>query len=263
TQTQEEDEEETDEIDNSSDEEVLEDTQLSAGSEESPDETEPAVEPVDEGAVGQTEVLPPDATSTEPDKDVIDEQEKKAREDAKVQDLIRKAEEKGTTHSENHIKRAKYIEKEQQTTKYSTAQLVGTLESSFAKIQAQIETLQRQLGSYKRLDEAKQDEELFVQQQKTGEERLSLTVSKDDFAKMRIVGQFNLGFILATRSHGADEATAPAEDELFIIDQHASDEKFNFERLQAETVVQNQRLVHPKTLDLTAVEEEIIRENKA
>lgn len=255
--------EEEEEVDGSSDEEMVEDTQSSAESEELPDETEPAEEPVDETVDEQAETLQPDAASTEPDKDVMDEKEKKAREDAKVQDLIRKAEEKGATHGENHIKRGKYIEKEQQTNKHSTAQLVGTLESSFAKIQAQMETLQKQLGSYKGLDEANEDEELFVNQQKTGEERLSLTVSKDDFAKMRIVGQFNLGFILATRSHGAHEPTAPAEDELFIIDQHASDEKYNFERLQAETVVQNQRLVHPKKLDLTAVEEEIIRENKA
>jgi DNA mismatch repair protein PMS2 len=261
TQAQEEDEE-VDEVDGGSDEEMLEDTQSSAESEEVPDETEPAEEPVDEIVNEQTENAPPDA-AIEPEKDVLDEQEKKAREDAKVQDLIRKAEERGANHGENHIKRGKYIEKEQQTNKHSTAQLVGTLETSSAKIQVQIETLQRQLGSYKRLDETEEDEELFVNQQKTGEERLTLTVSKDDFAKMRIVGQFNLGFILATRSHGADEPTAPAEDELFIIDQHASDEKYNFERLQAETVVQNQRLVHPKTLDLTAVEEEIIRENKA
>lgn len=264
TQTQAQDEdEEVDEVDETSDEEMLGDTQPSAESEELPDETEPAEEPADETVDEQAETLQADEPSTEPDKDVMDEREKKAREDAKVQDLIRKAEEKGATHGENHVKRWKYIEKEQQTNKHSTAQLVGTLESSFAKIQAQMETLQRHLGSYKGLDEAKEDEELFVNQQKTGEERLSLTVSKDDFAKMRIVGQFNLGFILATRSHGADEPTAPAEDELFIIDQHASDEKYNFERLQAETVVQNQRLVHPKTLDLTAVEEEIIRENKA
>ncbi|PCH02375.1 TMS membrane protein/tumor differentially expressed protein [Penicillium occitanis (nom. inval.)] len=260
---EEEEVDEVNEVDGGSDEGMLEGTQSSAESEELPDETEPAEEPIDENIDEQTETLLPDAASTEPDKDVMDEKEKKAREDAKVQDLIRKAEERGATHGENHIKRGKYIEKEQLTNRLSTAQLVGTLESSFAKIQTQVETLQKQLGSYKGLDEAKEDDELFVNQQKTGEERLSLTVSKDDFAKMRIVGQFNLGFILATRSHGADEPTAPAEDELFIIDQHASDEKYNFERLQAETVVQNQRLVHPKTLDLTAVEEEIIRENKA
>jgi len=69
------------------------------------------------------------------------------------------------------------------------------------------------------------------------EERLSLTVSKEDFARMRIVGQFNLGFIIAVREREEDEI-----EDVFIIDQHASDEKFNFERLQAETVMQVQAL---------------------
>ncbi|KAK7226717.1 hypothetical protein V2G26_014720 [Clonostachys chloroleuca] len=54
---------------------------------------------------------------------------------------------------------------------------------------------------------------------------------------------------------------ASAHDELFIIDQHASDEKYNFERLQGSTVVQSQRLVHPKLLELTALEEEIVMQN--
>jgi len=49
---------------------------------------------------------------------------------------------------------------------------------------------------------------------------------------MEILGQFNLGFIV-TRL-GPD---------LFIIDQHATDEKYNFEMLQLSTVLQNQRLV--------------------
>jgi DNA mismatch repair protein PMS2 len=78
---------------------------------------------------------------------------------------------------------------------------------------------------------------------------------------MKIDAQFNQGFILATRS--ADPASEAAGDELFIIDQHASDEKYNFERLQASTIVQSQRLVQPKTLDLTALEEEIVMENKS
>ncbi|KAI2469943.1 DNA mismatch repair protein MutL [Annulohypoxylon bovei var. microspora] len=97
------------------------------------------------------------------------------------------------------------------------------------------------------------------------EEKLSLTISKSDFGKMRIVGQFNLGFILAVRPAKTDpsdtEARGDRDDELFIIDQHATDEKYNFERLQASTVVQSQRLVQPKTLELTALEEEVIREN--
>ncbi len=104
------------------------------------------------------------------------------------------------------------------------------------------------------------------------EEKLSLVVSKADFAQMKVVGQFNLGFVLAVREaeqnhtgkHGEDDAGGrPVNhgDELFIIDQHASDEKYNFERLQANTIVQSQRLVHPKQLELTAVEEEIVMEN--
>lgn len=102
------------------------------------------------------------------------------------------------------------------------------------------------------------------------EEKLSLKISKSDFGRMKIVGQFNLGFIIAVRptsrkhGDGSDAAAAAAaadDDELFIIDQHATDEKYNFERLQAGTVVQSQRLVQPKTLELTALEEEVVREN--
>ncbi|KAI0815492.1 hypothetical protein GGR55DRAFT_348563 [Xylaria sp. FL0064] len=97
------------------------------------------------------------------------------------------------------------------------------------------------------------------------EEKLSLTISKSDFEKMKIIGQFNLGFILASRA-GEDKCVETQggrdrDDELFIIDQHATDEKYNFERLQASTVVQSQRLVHPKTLELTAVEEDIVQQN--
>lgn len=52
------------------------------------------------------------------------------------------------------------------------------------------------------------------------------------FAEMEVIGQFNLGFIL-TRL-GAD---------LFIVDQHATDEKYNFEMLQQHTALQGQRLL--------------------
>ncbi|KAI2635050.1 DNA mismatch repair protein MutL [Xylaria nigripes] len=97
------------------------------------------------------------------------------------------------------------------------------------------------------------------------EEKLSLSIAKSDFEKMKIIGQFNLGFILASRT--AEENSAAMlektgrDDELFIIDQHATDEKYNFERLQANTVVQSQKLVNPKTLELTAVEEDIVQQN--
>ncbi|KAG6072803.1 hypothetical protein E4U30_006905 [Claviceps sp. LM220 group G6] len=95
------------------------------------------------------------------------------------------------------------------------------------------------------------------------ESKLSLMISKNDFARMRVVGQFNLGFIIALRPRSTSifQMANDSQDELLIIDQHASDEKFNFEKLQANTVVQSQRLVHPKTLVLTALEEEIVLQN--
>ncbi|KAH7030948.1 uncharacterized protein B0I36DRAFT_383852 [Microdochium trichocladiopsis] len=97
------------------------------------------------------------------------------------------------------------------------------------------------------------------------ETKLSLTISKTDLLSMKIIGQFNLGFIIAVREAKSrvktDTSMGDRDDELFIIDQHATDEKYNFERLQASTVVQSQRLVQPKQLDLTALEEEVIKEN--
>ena len=79
---------------------------------------------------------------------------------------------------------------------------------------------------------------------------LERVFDKADFAKMRIVGQFNLGFILATLG-----------DDLFIIDQHASDEIYNFERLQRTTTLSKQPLIHPVPLDLTASEEQTVLQN--
>ncbi|KFA73587.1 hypothetical protein S40288_02618 [Stachybotrys chartarum IBT 40288] len=95
------------------------------------------------------------------------------------------------------------------------------------------------------------------------ESRLALIISRSDFSRMRVAGQFNLGFIIAIRpARGDDESQGiTSHDELFIVDQHASDEKYNFERLQTTMVVQSQRLVHPKRLQLTALEEEIVIEH--
>ncbi|KYK59715.1 hypothetical protein DCS_00849 [Drechmeria coniospora] len=97
------------------------------------------------------------------------------------------------------------------------------------------------------------------------ESKLPLIISRSDFSKMRVVGQFNMGFIIAVRPAAIedDDSQKVRHDEIFIIDQHASDEKYNFERLQATTTVQSQRLVHPKRLELTSLEEEIIMENLA
>lgn len=82
------------------------------------------------------------------------------------------------------------------------------------------------------------------------ENELRKQLHKTDFAKMKIYGQFNLGFIVA----GLDS-------DLFIIDQHATDEKYNFETLQKTTVIMSQKMVVPQKLELTAVNESILIEN--
>ena len=58
----------------------------------------------------------------------------------------------------------------------------------------------------------------------TAEEELRKEFNREDFRGMNIFGQFNLGFIIAGKG-----------DDLFIVDQHATDEKYNFERLQVFT----------------------------
>lgn len=62
---------------------------------------------------------------------------------------------------------------------------------------------------------------------------LSRVLHKSDFARMKVLGQFNDSFILVMLD----------DYDLFIVDQHASDEKYNFEDLQANTRIESQRLV--------------------
>jgi len=68
---------------------------------------------------------------------------------------------------------------------------------------------------------------------------------------MEIIGQFNLGFII-TR----------LENDLFIIDQHATDEKFRFEKLSNETKLKTQKLIVPKPLNFSALSETILIEHQ-
>lgn len=49
---------------------------------------------------------------------------------------------------------------------------------------------------------------------------------------MQIIGQFNLGFIIVK-----------LEGHLFIVDQHATDEKYYFEDFQQNTQMQVQKLL--------------------
>ncbi|TVU29461.1 hypothetical protein EJB05_21027, partial [Eragrostis curvula] len=74
--------------------------------------------------------------------------------------------------------------------------------------------------------------------------------SKDDFGEMEVVGQFNLGFIIGKLNN-----------DLFIVDQHAADEKYNFETLSQSTTLNMQPLLQPLRLDLSPEEEVIVSMN--
>lgn len=87
-------------------------------------------------------------------------------------------------------------------------------------------------------------------QNDAAEEELRRNITKDMFKEMEIMGQFNLGFIIGK-----------INNDLFIIDQHATDEKYNFETLQKEHCLKGQRLIQPRALELTPTNESILIDN--
>jgi len=79
---------------------------------------------------------------------------------------------------------------------------------------------------------------------------LSRVLTKEKFRSMHVIGQFNLGFIVA--ASGSD---------LFILDQHACDEKVRYEKYCAGLELQQQPLIIPAPLDMTAGEELVVLEH--
>ncbi|XP_030451572.1 DNA mismatch repair protein PMS1 isoform X1 [Syzygium oleosum] len=73
---------------------------------------------------------------------------------------------------------------------------------------------------------------------------LEICFKKEDFRRMQVMGQFNVGFIIGK-----------LDEDLFIVDQHAADEKFNFEHLCHSTILNQQPLLRPLRLELSPEEE--------
>lgn len=84
------------------------------------------------------------------------------------------------------------------------------------------------------------------------ESDLRKTLQKSSFRQMDVLGQFNLGFIIA--KHGSD---------LYIIDQHAADEKKRFENFIKTTTIGTQHLSFPMKLDLNASMRLIVSSNRS
>lgn len=80
-------------------------------------------------------------------------------------------------------------------------------------------------------------------------------IEKSDFLKMEIIGQFNLGYTIISSEDMSDDDVVQTchllirfilvrlRDDLFIIDQHAADEKYRFEQLQCTTIIKQQPLI--------------------
>lgn len=191
------------------------------------------------------------------DTEYLDEDAKKLHEQKKVARLIKEAENTAARPSADNIKRADQALKGTARSKYSVLHLSSSLLTSLEDIKQQVSILSKCETSPVLDNESSQngDEAMGINDSETvdAEARLSLTVSKLDFAQMTIAGQFNLGFIIALRPN-----SDTGDEDLFIIDQHAADEKFNFERLTRSLALEPQRLAQPKQLYLTAVDEEII-----
>jgi len=70
------------------------------------------------------------------------------------------------------------------------------------------------------------------------------------FSELKIIGQFNRGFILTL---------LPSTQDLFIIDQHAANEKYLFETLQKTTTIHKQNLLKPIKLNLDLPDQILVK----
>lgn len=218
----------------------------------------PLIVPIEHDSTdGEDPTVGSDVEADDEDDEYVDEAEKKALEDAKIAQMIAEAEEAAARPTEENLKRATKLFKISQK-KYSTTNLERVTKIEISSLAKHLHNLHITIQLADKHHFTKNSSTTTQLNNEDPEERLSLTVTKSDFNTMNIVGQFNLGFILAVRP---PTETYPSSD-LFIIDQHASDEKYNFERFSATTILVSQRLVHPHPLELTAVEQELIAVNE-
>ncbi|KAG5492574.1 hypothetical protein JKF63_01153 [Porcisia hertigi] len=76
--------------------------------------------------------------------------------------------------------------------------------------------------------------------------------NKNSFREMRVIGQFNHGFIISMLPNG----------DVFVVDQHASDEKYNYERLVRAYEATPQPLVMPVSVTMSTHEVDLAVEHK-
>lgn len=89
------------------------------------------------------------------------------------------------------------------------------------------------------------------------EEALShsnIVFEKEDFKKIKIIGQFNQGFILGSLEKNGKKI-------FLVVDQHAANEIYNFEILQKTFKLKKQQLLQPINLNLSALQQLTVEDN--
>lgn len=210
---------------------------------------------VDDDLLAHTQAeIGQDAEESGSESEYIDEEDKKIQEDRRVAEMIQHAEHQSSRASEENLRRAERVMKARHG-RQGTINLVQILPTALSVIEHDA----CRLAVHDRLPAPRTRKSGNIpadnkMENADAEAKLSLSICKADFLRMRIIGQFNLGFILAYRRASQTDAV----DQIFVIDQHAADEKFNFEHLSQTTNLAPQRLVQAKTLELSAQDEEIL-----
>lgn len=73
------------------------------------------------------------------------------------------------------------------------------------------------------------------------------------FSDLRMIGQFNKGFIICKWKQD--------DGRYFVVDQHAADEKYNYERLQRDVKVSIQTLIKPMVVEVSLSQLMAVEEN--
>ncbi|KRT85694.1 hypothetical protein AMK59_2468, partial [Oryctes borbonicus] len=164
----------------------------------------------------------------------------------------------------------KYIQEKEKNNSFPKCNKMAVINTSFEIIQDNIKRKLRICDkTLKNENAVRFRSQINPDSNAQAEQELQKQITKNKFQEMKIVGQFNLAFIIAQ-----------LENDLFIIDQHASDEKYNFEQLQMNTTLETQILVKykllfnliskhyiylyfsPKELHLTAANESLLIDNE-
>lgn len=87
---------------------------------------------------------------------------------------------------------------------------------------------------------------------RVAEHELQVNLNKSALETMQVLGQFNKGFIIARMNN-----------HIFIIDQHATDERANFEDQLEKCPLEKQLMVRPKAIYFNSIQENAIINNLA